>query len=394
VSEREELAARGILNVRSINDVKPLPRIFFMAAGALANFLSALVIFILIGLIGVPQPSGARVELRDIAPDSMLGEAGFQASDYIETLNGEKFTTSRDFFQLLAAQSGKEVTITLRRKDVDDPITLKFIPDETEATALARADGVLLVDSIQEASPAFDVGIQPGDVILSFAGQDLVSADDPFAELQNLSQVYEGQTTPIVYQHEDQVVTKNIIPRKNPPSGVGRIGIGLDPQFLETKTGIRYSEGPAQQEYVPLSIGGSITYGLERTGEIMQSIAEFPARLLRRETQPEENRIISIVGVSQIGGTLLQESVQENRPTVLLNYIALISIALGITNLFPIPALDGGRIMFVLLEMVRGKPLSPEREGLIHLIGLAFLLSIGIIFILNDFFNPLTNLLP
>jgi regulator of sigma E protease len=115
---------------------------------------------------------------------------------------------------------------------------------------------------------------------------------------------------------------------------------------------------------------------------------------LRRETQPEENRIVSIVGVSQLGGEFLQESIEQDRPIVILNYIALISIALGVTNLFPIPALDGGRILFVLIEIIRGKPIAPEREGIIHLIGLAFLLSIGIIFILNDIFNPLTDLLP
>ena len=135
-------------------------------------------------------------------------------------------------------------------------------------------------------------------------------------------------------------------------------------------------------------------YGLERTGEILRTIVEFPVRLLNRQTQPEENRNISIVGVSQLGGAFLQESIAEERPIMILNFMALISIALGMTNLFPIPALDGGRILFVIIEMIRGKPMAPEREGVIHLIGLAFLLSIGIIFILNDILNPITNVLP
>ena len=123
-------------------------------------------------------------------------------------------------------------------------------------------------------------------------------------------------------------------------------------------------------------------------------MGEFPARLIRGATEPEERRLVSIVGVSQIGGRFLQDSVEDDRPTLILEYIALISIALGVTNLLPIPALDGGRILFVIVEIIRGRPISPERESIVHLAGLIFLLFIGVIFIVNDLFNPITNSLP
>jgi regulator of sigma E protease len=64
-----------------------------------------------------------------------------------------------------------------------------------------------------------------------------------------------------------------------------------------------------------------------------------------------------------------------------------------LTNLLPIPALDGGRILFVLLEIVRGRPITPEREGMVHLVGLALLLSLMVVVLLNDIANPLTDLL-
>ena len=73
----------------------------------------------------------------------------------------------------------------------------------------------------------------------------------------------------------------------------------------------------------------------------------------------------------------------------MLLFAALISIALGVSNLLPIPALDGGRILFVLIEMVRGKPMSPEREGLVHLVGFAILFGLMIILIINDVVNPI-----
>ena len=104
-------------------------------------------------------------------------------------------------------------------------------------------------------------------------------------------------------------------------------------------------------------------------------------------------RLTSPLGISQAGGVFLQESIQRNQPGIILEFMALISLALGLTNLLPIPALDGGRIVFVLIELVRGRPIAPEREGVVHLVGLALLLSLMVVVLLNDIANPLTNLI-
>lgn len=118
-------------------------------------------------------------------------------------------------------------------------------------------------------------------------------------------------------------------------------------------------------------------------------VLRLPIDLLSGRLTPEEARPVSIVAISNIGGQIFAESIQQNQPTLILNYIALISIALGVTNLLPLPALDGGRIVFVLLEIVRGRPIKPEFEGVIHLVGLALLLSVAVVFILNDIINPI-----
>jgi regulator of sigma E protease len=397
INERAELEARGVKNIRAVNEVRPLSRIFFMAAGALANFASAIVIFILIGVIGVPQPDGTRVFLAQVPAESALAQAGFQSNDFIETLNGEKFATSREFFRRLAELSGTPVEVSIQREVAENQLetqTLTFTPDETTSSALASASGVLAVTAVIEGSPAAAAGLEANDEIIEINGVDLRIEEDPYATLQQLSKDLEGTAVSIVVLRNGEATTLEITPRVNPPEGQGRIGVQLNPHFVDTQSQVQFEEGPAQYEYIPLSVGDSIVYGLERTADILRTIVEFPVRLLNRQTQPEENRIISIVGVSQLGGRFLQESIAEERPIMILNFMALISIALGMTNLLPIPALDGGRILFVIIEMVRGKPIAPEREGLIHLIGLAFLLSIGIIFILNDILNPVTNILP
>ncbi len=396
-SERAELEARGVKNIRAVNEVGPLARIFFMAAGALANFISAVLIFILIGLIGVPQVDGARVFLTEVPLNSPLAAVGFQTGDFIETLNGEKFPNSREFFRRLEALAGTEVEVTVQRESANgglETVMVSFTPDDVVVSGLTTADGALLVESIQEGSPGALAGIQLADNIVEIHNVDLTQEEMPFTRLQEISKEYQGTAVSIVVLRNGNRISLELTPRVDPPEGQGRIGIGLNPHFVDSTAGIEYREGPDQYEYLPLPFGESVSYGLERTGEILRTIAEFPVRLLNRQTQPEENRIISIVGVSQLGGVFLQESITEERPIMILNFMALISIALGMTNLFPIPALDGGRILFVIIEMIRGKPMAPEREGVIHLIGLAFLLSIGIIFILNDILNPITNILP
>jgi regulator of sigma E protease len=116
--------------------------------------------------------------------------------------------------------------------------------------------------------------------------------------------------------------------------------------------------------------------------------------LLSGAVTAEEARPVSVVGMSQIGSQIIQQSIQQQNITPVLNFIAVISVALGFFNLLPIPALDGGRILFVIIEIIRGKPISPEREGLVHLIGLAILLSLSVFIILNDVINPISLLNP
>ena len=73
----------------------------------------------------------------------------------------------------------------------------------------------------------------------------------------------------------------------------------------------------------------------------------------------------------------------------ILQLIGLVSVALATTNLLPLPALDGGRIMFVLLEAVRGRRIDPAREGMVHLVGMVMLLLLMVVITYQDIFNPI-----
>lgn len=397
LSERDELAARGVINTKSVNEANPYQRIFFMAAGALANFASAFVLFAIIGLIGVPTEVGGRVALQDVPADSMFSAAGLQAGDLIEQVNSEYFADGRALFRQLSEASGGEVSLRVRRLIENAPneifeTTLRI--DPAEAAALSEAEGYVRVSEVIENTPAADAGLRAGDLIAGVNDDLLTDEPDPVRTIQGLSAEYAGQEITLAVLRDGQQMTFTLTPRLNPPPDAGRIGIGIQSVFSAGPNLVSYTNERQQVATVPQPLGEAISYAASRTLNVLRMIAEFPSRLIRGVLQPEEARVVSVVGVSQVGGQLLQDSIQEDEPIIILDYIALISIALGITNLLPIPALDGGRILFVLLEIIRGRPISPEREGLVHLIGLIFLLSVGVIFIINDLVNPLSLSLP
>jgi regulator of sigma E protease len=396
-TDRQVLAERGVHNPTSVYDVKPIPRIFFMAAGALANFLFAVVVFILIGMIGLPTEVGTRLGLAVVDDESPVATAGLQQLDWITQVNGDWIESNQQFIQVLEDNLGQTVTLSLRRVQDDGETfgstTLDVDVTEDFLAAWQATDSYVRVTSISEESPAQLAGLEPDDLIFAFNGESIQDTFNPSQTLIDRTNVAAGSEITLTVLRDGEPIQINLVPREDPPPGQGRIGIGISSEYTRPDQTLTFVQG-AQIDYVPSPIGESIQYGVDTISEIFRRIAELPSRMASGNTQPGETRVISIVGVSQWGGEILQDSISENNITTLLRYIALISIALGFTNLLPIPALDGGRIVFALIELIRGKPIPPEREGYVHMIGLIFLLSLGILLIINDLANPVTDLLP
>jgi regulator of sigma E protease len=229
----------------------------------------------------------------------------------------------------------------------------------------------------------------PTDFIVAFNNEPVATVE----QLQQLTQANLGEEVTITLLRDGETTDITLVPRVDPPEGQGAMGIVIQAAFHDTGAGVIYQEGPEQRAVVSRSFGDSVRYSVDTMGWVVGNIIRLPSELIRGRLSAEEARPVSIVGISQMGGVLLDQSIQEDQPVFILNFIALISVALGLTNLLPIPALDGGRILFVLIEIVRGRPIAPEREGLVHLVGLVLLLSVTVVFILNDLFNPITELM-
>jgi regulator of sigma E protease len=253
------------------------------------------------------------------------------------------------------------------------------------ADAVNNISGQVLITIVMGDSPAEEAGIQAGDLVTTVNG-DTLSSTMPSIDLIERTQSSANQEMVWTILRDGEIRQITVTPRDE--SGQGQVGASIQSAF-RTSDGVQIYEANPQQELTPKPLGEAVVFGFTRTYEIFELIVTLPAQIINGAVSAEEARPVSIVGISQIGGSIVQQSVQERNPSIALNFMALISIFLGITNLLPIPALDGGRIVFVLIEMVRGKPVPPHIEAQIHYIGMALLLLLGVIVIIYDIVNPL-----
>jgi regulator of sigma E protease len=212
--------------------------------------------------------------------------------------------------------------------------------------------GEVVVKEVAINSPADEAGIEVGDVIQSVNNKPIYNIGD----LNRNIQLNLGSEIIVIIRHSDTTTDEvQLIPRWQPPQEEGAVGIlvsMLDPTIV--------SQHEPFWRAVPMGIIEFIeTFVLYKNGIVSMIIGTAPATL------------IGPVGIVQVTGEIAKVGISP-----LLKFVALISLILGIVNLFPLPALDGGRIAFVLLEWVRrGKRVSPKKEGLVHAIGFILLIA-------------------
>jgi len=184
-----------------------------------------------------------------------------------------------------------------------------------------------------------------------------------------------GKETTILVQHSDSTTEEvQAIPRWKPPEGQEATGILV---HLSNPTVVRQHE--PFWSAIPMGVRDCIEYFVLFKNEIM--------RWFIGATAPQ---IVGPVGIAQLTGEVAKAGMSP-----LLEFAAFISINLAIINIFPLPALDGGRIVFVLLELVRrGKRIKPKTEGLVHLIGFATLIALILAVTYQDILNIISGTGP
>lgn len=370
-----EIEGRHIENPKSVFEAGPWERIWFFVAGPIANFIAAIVLFVIIGMTGIPS-TVAEVSLAEVFDNSPAALADLQEGDVVRQVDGEVVENIAEFNDAVDGKDAYTLTIERNGEVFEQSVSPAPFDNEVEER--------VLVTGIAADSPAEEAGLQTDDVIIAVDGESVLNVDF----LVDYTDEREGEEIDFSIARGTEELTLTIIPENI--DGDVRIGIAIVPAPLDENLGVILANREARVVAEPAeSIVEALDYGFSTFGRTMSLMASFPAQIVRGDVSAEEARPVSPIGVSQIGGQVIEESRDEGVAYPFLGFTALISIALAVTNLLPIPGLDGGRILFVLIELLRGKPMEPEREGLVHIIGILFLLSLMVVVVFWDITDPI-----
>jgi len=219
-----------------------------------------------------------------------------------------------------------------------------------------------LVTSVVDGTAAVEAGLREGDVILQV--NDEVLRD--WTNLADIVIARPGEAVELVVRREGEVVFLNTVLRS--VDGAGQLGI-------EYKPAVTLRRLPLQQ---------ALGQGVRLTGEFLWLTLSLPAMLLRGGVPLEAARPVGPVGLYQLASSAAQYVLASGRWFAILELGGLLNAAVALTNLLPLPGLDGGRLLFIIAEAIRGERVAPEREGTIHFIGMVVLVLVAVFITVQD----------
>jgi regulator of sigma E protease len=211
------------------------------------------------------------------------------------------------------------------------------------------------IGDVSEGMPAQEAGLQKGDIIVSINGEKIGS---DYQKMINLTSESKGKEMKWTLQRGDETLNVTLVPRSMEGQEGGKIGI--TPELPTRKAGI----------------GETLTGSGKAMVDTTEAIFLGFKQLINKFNMDD---IGGPVRTFEVTGQIAQQGIQY-----LTYWAAILSLYLGIFNLLPIPALDGSRLAFLGVEALRGKPVDPSREGMVHFVGFALLFLLMIAVTYND----------
>lgn len=229
------------------------------------------------------------------------------------------------------------------------------------------------IETVAAGSPAESAGMRAGDVVVSVNGAAIANTDEFRAAITRSV----GVAASVGVLRSGQPTEVSVTPRINPPPGQGALGVALRPAEVR----------PVQ--YNPIE---SIALGFWRAIQIVGLTLMAPVMVIQGMASLEMLRPVGLPGMAQATSQAYDAVVNSGYLYPLLMMAGTFSAGLAVANLLPIPALDGGRILFIIIEVIRGKAVSPERQGMVHYVGIVVLITLMVVISLNDIRNPLPTI--
>jgi regulator of sigma E protease len=349
-------------------------RIAIVAAGPVANFILAIVVMAALFMHGKQEP-GTR--LRAMPQTAAVYQAGVRGGDVVTAVNGRPVQSWTELrWELVRAAIDKHAAeLTLRGPDAGAAPYRAVLP--ADRMAALDVDGDVLgalgmqmwrprptVDKVLPDGPAARAGLQAGDLVTSIDGKPIL---DGIAFIEAVRGAV-GKTLQVGILRGDRQLVVPLTPERDPQSGKGlvKLLIAQAPGMVTVK------EGPL----------GAFAKGAQRTWETSAMTVKMIAKMVVGEVSLKN--VTGPITIADVAGQTARSGLEP-----FLEFIAFISISLGVMNLLPIPVLDGGHLLYYSLEVLTGRPL-PARIGEI-----AQRAGVGLLFMLMALavFNDLVRLL-
>jgi len=351
----------------SLAGKKPKVRLLVLSAGSLAMILFPLWLLPLAYMLPLDRYVEHAPRITNVYEGSPAANASLQINDIVLSVDGKQVYTSDDLYTAIDSKAGQEIKLLISRNS--SYLNVNIAPLATETSQPGGLVGIeahnkgILIYNVSENSPAANASLQLNDVILT-ADRTKV---DTSRDLNKITNENAGQEIILVIARAGKILEVPIVPRikEDIPAGQGALGIQATPG------GTYINKAYASWEAIPR--------GLSDYGAIFIGIKDSFGMLFAGEV-PADKAVAGPIGIAQ-----LTNEVSAGGPADLFEFAALISIILGIMNLLPLPALDGGRLVFVIIEAIRkGKRVSAKTESKIHLVGFILLLVLFVVISYND----------
>ncbi len=386
VGEDEDNDAEDSFNTKSV-----WARFSIIFAGPFFNFILAFIFSVII-----ISNSGIDIPLvRAVYENQPAQAAGIQEGDIIKKVDGKKITIGReiDTHFLLHPLTGEEVEVVIEREGKTKTVSI----DPHYKTYLfgftygAQATSNTEIAEVSEDRPFAKAGLKSGDKIKSVNGHVVTNGE----ELGNVmaQENVSGAPVTFVIEQGGQEKTFEITPEPNESMTLGFFASKDESiKTLFAKPGQDLKEvrvNPlVRTGYVLKYSAIEVKYWIETT---VASLGNLISGKLSKDDISGPVGIVSAVGdvIDQTAdyGKAMKKSGLQVFTDIIMNmlYMAvLLSANLGIMNLLPLPALDGGRLVFILIEVVRGKPIDPAKEGYVHFAGFVVLMLFMVFIMYND----------
>lgn len=333
---------------RAFNKVSIPKRIAIVAAGGLVNILFAVIVFLGLELV---VGNNVTTKVEQTIPGYAAETVGIQPGDTIEKINNKKVKLQSDINKIISKSKGEEISVQVDRNG--EKLQYKFKPTATPY----YTTGMYLEDEHSTKIQGFDAkesvekyGFKVGDTIVSVEGQNVENDSKKLTEI--LENMEENKELEFVVQRFGKDVSIKATPIKEYSYSMGVSLVKAENNFAN-----------------------NLYYGLINTGDFVGSMYDNLKQLFTGEVRASD--FMGPVGISK---TVAKTDTIKSFILIL----ALISLSLGVTNLLPIPPLDGGKIVLLLIEAIRRKPLDEKYEIGIQMLGFGLMILLSLYVTYHD----------